>query len=187
MFITQATPSQAAEIARLIMRAMNEDCCQYFAGKHSLEDFHRMMTMLVAQENSQYSYTNTLVAMHDDQIVGICTSYDGARLHQLREAFIAAAKTCLERDFSAMDDETSAGELYVDSLAVVQGFEHQGIATALLKQTIAKAKRMQLPAVGLLVDQGNPKAERLYTHIGFQFVNTSRWGGHPMKHLQYIL
>jgi len=78
-------------------------------------------------------------------------------------------------------------ELYVDSLAVVQGFEHQGIATALLKQTIAKAKRMQLPAVGLLVDQGNPKAERLYTHIGFQFVNTSRWGGHPMKHLQYIL
>lgn len=40
--ITAAQRDQAAEIARLIMEAMDYDCCQNFAGpKHSLEDSMR--------------------------------------------------------------------------------------------------------------------------------------------------
>ena len=46
---------------------------------------------------------------------------------------------------------------------------------------------MGLPAVGLLVDKGNPKAEKLYTRIGFKYVGDSSWGGHEMKHLQYAV
>ena len=71
------------------MQAMNYDCCRYYAGpEHSLEDFERMMTRLVEAENSQYSYKNTHVALDDDgSVAGICVTYDGARLHELREAF----------------------------------------------------------------------------------------------------
>ena len=63
----------------------------------------------------------------------------------------------------------------------------RGIATLLLKAAIDKARRMGLPAVGLLVDKGNPKAEKLYTRVGFKYVGDNTWGGHPMKHLQYSL
>ena len=91
--IVEGTKDQAAEIARLIMTAMTDDCCLYFCGDgFGLNDFHKMMTMLVERENSQYSYRNTLVAMDGDKVIGISVSYDGARLHELRRAFIEAAK-----------------------------------------------------------------------------------------------
>ena len=86
-----------------------------------------------------------------------------------------------------MDDETQAGELYIDSIAVPSEFRGHGIAKLLLKAVVERAREMELPAVGLLVDKGNPCAESLYTKVGFQYVNDSAWGGHAMRHLQYRL
>ena len=182
--IVEGTKDQAAEIARLIMTAMTDDCCLYFCGDgFGLNDFHKMMTMLVERENSQYSYRNTLVAMDGDKIIGISVSYDGARLHELRRAFIEAAKKYIGKDHSGMDDETQAGELYLDSLAVLPEYRRQGIARKLLKGTKERANRLGLPCVGLLVDKDNPIGEALYTSVGFRYINDNQWGGHPMKHL----
>ena len=168
---------------------MNHECCLYFAGEeHGLSGFHQLMTDLVCRADSQYSYLNTLVALNAQRdVVGVCTSYDGAHLHQLRTAFVQGCLARFNRDFGNMDDETAAGELYVDSLAVDAHYRGKGIAKSLLKATIEKAKQLQLPAVGLLVDKGNPKAERLYTSVGFQYVDDNQWGGHAMRHLQYVL
>ena len=182
--IKNARKEQSPDIARLIMTAMTDDCCLHFCGEgYGLEDFGGMMTMLVEREDSQYSYRNTLVAMDGDRLVGIAVSYDGGRLHELRQAFVEAAKTCIGKDHSGMDDETQAGELYLDSLAVLPDYRRQGIARRLLKATKEKADRMGLPCVGLLVDKGNPAGESLYASVGFRHVNDNSWGGHPMKHL----
>ena len=204
----EATKSQASEIACLIMTAMTDDCCLYFCGEgYGVEDltsgracsrsaeqaslrrsrllaaFRKMMTMLVEREDSQYSYRNTLVAMDADRVVGISVSYDGGLLHELRRAFIEAAKDHIGKDHSGMDDETQAGELYLDSLAVLPDYRRQGIARKLLLATKERANRQDLPCVGLLVDKDNPVGEALYTSVGFQYVNDNQWGGHPMKHL----
>ena len=182
--IREASKSQAAEIASLIMTAMTDDCCLYFCGEgYGLEDFRKMMTILVEREDSQYSYQNTLVAMDAEQVVGISVSYDGGCLHELRRAFIEAAKEQIGKDHSGMDDETQAGELYLDSLAVLPDYRRQGIARKLLLATKERANRQDLPCVGLLVDKDNPVGEALYTSVGFQYVNDNQWGGHPMKHL----
>ena len=182
--IREAARNQAAEIASLIMTAMTHDCCLYFcADGYGLEDFHKMMTMLVEREDSQYSYKNTLVALDGGRVVGISVSYDGGKLHQLRQAFIEAAKAYIGKDHSGMDDETQAGELYLDSLAVLPEYRRQGIAKLLIKATKKRADSMHLPCVGLLVDKGNPSGEALYSSVGFQYANDSHWGGHPMKHL----
>ena len=82
-----------------------------------------------------------------------------------------------------MDDETQAGELYLDSLAVLPEYRRQGIARKLLLATKERANSQGLPCVGLLVDKANPVGEALYTSVGFQYVNDNQWGGHPMKHL----
>lgn len=182
--IREAKKAQAAEIARLIMMAMTDDCCLHFCGDgHGLDDFREMMTALVAREDSQYSYRNTMVAMDGETVVGITISYDGGMLHALRRAFIQAAKTFLGKDHSDMDDETQAGELYLDSLAVLPDYRRQGIARRLLKASKEKADAMGLPCVGLLVDKGNPAGEAFYASVGFRYANDSQWGGHPMKHL----
>ena len=182
--IREATEAQASDIAKLIMMAMTDDCCLHFCGEgHGLDDFRRMMTSLVERTDTQYSYRNTLVAMEGQKVTGIAVSYDGGRLHQLRQAFIQAARKYIGKDHSGMDDETQAGELYLDSLAVLPEYRRQGIAQRLLKATKEKADAMGLPCVGLLVDQGNPVGEALYASAGFRYANDSHWGGHPMKHL----
>ena len=192
--IQEATKRQAAEIASLIMMAMTDECCLYFCGDgYGLVDFRKMMTMLVEREDSQYSYRNTLVAVDGDRsaegclqgkkVVGISVSYDGGRLHELRRAFIEAAKEHIGKNHSDMGDETGAGELYLDSLAVLPEYRRQGIAKALLLATKEKANQYGLPYVGLLVDKDNPDGEALYTSVGFRYVGDNRWGGHSMKHM----
>lgn len=185
MIITAAQKSDAPVIAHLIMQAMTGECCQNLAGEHhTLDDFAAMMTALVAMEDSQYSYLNTLTARTEQgEVAGICVSYKGADLHRLRKRFIEEAARQLDRDFSTMPDETENGELYIDSLAVYPQYRKQGIATALLEATIEKAQQARLPA-GLLVDKGNPQAEKLYRKVGFQYVNDTEWAGHEMRHLQ---
>ena len=117
--IQPATPEQAPEIARLIMEAMDADCCRNFASPHhTLADFHRLLTRLVGMEHTQYSYRNTLTAMQGRRLAGIITGYDGKDLRRLRQPFIDAAQRELGRDFSRMDDETQAGHC----IGPTQGF-----------------------------------------------------------------
>jgi len=183
--IRQATINDSKAIAGFIMEAMTDECCRYFYGpNHSSSDFMRLMTELVESVSSQYSYLNALVAVDEGQVVGAAVSYDGACLHQLRAAFVEGAKKYFGRDFSDIADETSSGELYLDSFAVNAVRRHQGIGTRLLNATIEKAAQMNIPCVGLLVDKNNPTAERMYLEAGFCYVGDSVWGGHSMRHLQ---
>lgn len=183
LHIIKANKAQASEIAWLIMEAMDYDCCRNFAGPHhTLNDFHEMLTELVEMENSQYSYRNTLCAMVGDDIAGMLVGYDGKDLLELRKAFISKAKERLGQDFSGMDEETKAGEFYLDSLCVKKEFRKHGIASALLREAINLHGGQP---VGLLVDVTHPWAERLYVALGFRFVNNAMWGGHQMRHLQY--
>ena len=185
--ICGATKAMAAQIATLIMEAMNHECCQNFAGPHhTLDDFHAMMTRLVEMEDSQYSYRNTLCALTaDGQLVGICVAYDGGRLHSLRERFVEMALHTFGIDYSSMDDETQAGEYYIDSLAVDAGFRGRGIASTLLRAAIDRGCQLGIPTCGLLVDKGNPCAEKLYNKVGFRYANDTAWGGHEMRHLKF--
>lgn len=201
--VRQAVREHAPAIAQLIMMAMTDECCLYFCGEgRGLPDFYRMMTQLVGSDEAQYSYRNTLVALASDtipdqtqphsrpcgrqqerRVVGIAVSYDGGRLHELRRPFIEAARTELGRDHSDMDDETKAGELYLDSLAVEPQYRRCGIARRLVEATKQKADQLGLPQVGLLVDADNAAGQAFYRTVGFRYAGDSSWGGHPMKHL----
>ena len=183
--IRQADKRQAREIAGMIMMAMTDECCLYFCGEgRGLDDFLEVMTQLVERDDTQYSYRNTLVAMDDGRLVGAAVSYDGARLHELRQPFIEQAKSRLGKDHTGMEEETQAGELYLDSLAVLPEYRRKGIATRLLLATKKRADALGLPCVGLLVDTDNPTGEQFYRSIGFRQLNETRfWGGHPMKHM----
>lgn len=183
--IEPALRSDAAAIAPLIMEAMNYDCCQNWAGPdHSLDDFRLLMTQLIESDKSQYSYKNATVARcADGTVVAVCICYDGGSLHELRKTFVESARRAFGIDYSNIDDETTAGEFYIDSLAVRADFRSRGIATELLHHAIDECKRRCLPQVGLLVDANNPAAQRLYESVGFEFQNHTSWGGHAMNHL----
>lgn len=179
--------SDAPKIATLIMQAMSDEVCrQYFYGdKHTADDLHQLLTALAEREDTQYSYANTVCAVDNtDNVIGACVSYDGSMLRQLRQPFIDGAKDAIGKDFSNMPEETEAGELYLDSIAVVPEYQGRGIAKMLLEATIKKAEDLGIGPVGLLVDCNNTNAERLYIKVGFRQIGVSNWGGHLMKHLR---
>lgn len=183
--IEHARKEQAPEIAQLIMLAMNHDCCQNIAGPHhSLDDFHRVLTSLVEAEESLYSYRNTLAAITPKgELAGICVGYDGSRFSTLKTSLHEALRREFGQDLSTAADETEAGEYYLDSLAVSPQHQGKGVATALLRAEIDLHGDRQ--PVGLLVDTGNPLAQKLYERIGFSVVGDATWAGHPMRHMQY--
>lgn len=180
----KARPEHAPQIASLVMTAMTDECCQNLAGEgNTLADFARLISSLAAADVSQYSYRNTIVAVDDGgKVCGAVVSYDGGRLLELRHPFIDGAARLLGRDMSGMDEETAAGEWYIDSLAVVPSERGKGIAHQLLEGAIRRARQAGLPAA-LLVDKGNPRAERLYRSLGFEHAGDTTWGGHEMRHL----
>lgn len=185
--IGEAQANDAPRIASLMMEAMNHECCQWFAGpNHTLDDFHQLLTRLIGERHSQYSYLNTLVVRLGNEVVGIATSYDGGELHTLRKAFIEGALEAFGQDHSNIPDETQAGELYLDTLCVDAAHRGQGLAKQLLHATIEKGRKINLPT-GLLVDEGNPRAERLYKSVGFVYQNDNSWGGHKQHHLVHPL
>lgn len=201
--IRYARTDEAPQIADLMIEAMNTECCAWFYGEgHTLDEWRRFLITLIQAEATQYSYLNTLVAVPAEGetpasvqiempkqdpalVLGILISYDGAQLHTLRQAFFSGVKKWFGRDVSSIPDETSAGELYYDSLAVRSDHRHQGIASALLKAGMQRARDLGIGKVGLLVDTGNPRAEHLYRQLGFRDEGENEWGGHPMRHLTH--
>lgn len=201
--IQPARKEHAGEIARGIMEAMSLECCRFLIGEgRDLADFELMMKELAGREDSQYSFRNTLVAVKcseaaerrevfdeygENEVLGICVGYNGGDLRQLRKAFIRAMWAWFQKDLSKIVDETQPGEFYVDSLFVKEPFRGRGIASALLKTSMKRAEILSLPRVGLLVEKANAQAERLYSRLGFQYVNDCFFGGHSMRHMQLKL
>ena len=140
---------------------------------------------LAGREVAQYSYRNTLVAEVDGCAVGALVGYDGARLEELRQPIFELIERHLGSAL-AIEDETSEGEFYLDSLGVLPQYRGLGIGSALLSAMRDMAFDRGFERVGLIVDVDNPAAERLYNTLGFSYVGNKRFLGHAMHHLQAV-
>ncbi len=186
MKIIEARKTDSSAIARAIMMAVGSDICKDLAGEdHTLADVELLFTRLAEREDTQYSYLNALVALDDDGApIGVCVGYDGAGLYEMRERFFALAKEILDKDYSDVDDETDASEFYIDTLAVLPKHRGKGVATALLKAMVERARKIGKPA-GLLVDKQNSTAAGLYDKVGFRKVGERPFCYVLMDHLQF--
>lgn len=138
---------------------------------------------LAQMEHSQYSYNNTLVAEVDGKAASAIVGYDGAKLHELRTPLLELIRQQRGESFE-IEEETSAGEFYLDSIAVLPPYRGLGVGEKLLTSMIQKASKSGHTCIGLLVDEENPRAEKLYQKIGFQRKNPTTFLGHKMWHLQ---
>jgi len=177
--IREASPDDASLIAEVVAMAIGEQTARLYCGDKYLD----VLAETARTDNTQYSYRNALVALADGMPVGAIVGYDGAMLAELRANTLAI----IHRHNPALtinDDETQPGEFYLDSLGVNASYRGHGIASALLDALATKAFTYGHSRVGLLVDYENPSAERLYTRLGFQFIDNKTFLGHKMKHLQ---
>lgn len=183
MIIRPALQSEAFKIAELMNLAMLKITYQ-FIGEDDLQKANAFLAHFIAQENNQYSYQNIFVVEENDAILGQISMYDGGRLKELRQPIWDKIKADLGEDYWA-EDETQAGEIYIDTFAVSPLAQGKGIGKQLLQYAIDEVVVKQKKVLGLLVDKENPDAKRLYERIGFKVVSDIRIFGKVMEHMQY--
>lgn len=182
MQIRKATANDAEAIARHLLDAM-EDIVYAFIGERDHAKAYEFMSYFTGTENNQYSYENCRVAEVDRKVVGAINVYDGALLAELRRPVVQYIRNNYKRDFPE-GDETGAGEYYLDTLSVDKNFRCRGIGSGLLQFVIDEYVHRQHKILGLLVDDGNPDAKRLYLKLGFKPAVPKILFGKQLAHLQ---
>lgn len=182
MIIRKASFQDSDAIATYLLLAMEAIVCE-FIGQNDPEKAKAFLLHFVQQENNQYSYQNCFIVEDDNQIIAAANIYDGAKLKQLRSPIIKYIETHFSKVFNP-EDETQAGEFYIDSLGVNPSQQGRGIGAKLLKFLIHYYVTQNNKAIGLLVEENNPNAKRLYEKLGFEPVGEKILVGKKLMHLQ---
>ena len=183
MKIRKATIKDTPEIAIYLMLAM-EDIVYGFIGEKSKEKATQFFINLISKETTQYSYENCWIAEIDNEIVAVANVYEGAKLLALRESVAKEIKSMFNRDFNP-ENETQAGEFYIDCFAVSPHQQGKGIGSKLFQFLIDEYVFKRNETLGLLVDKDNPNAKKLYLKLGFEVVAEKTLAGKEMEHLQF--
>lgn len=183
MVIRPATKADAPAVARLLLLAM-EDIVHAFIGTNDNEQALAFMEHLVARNDNQYGWPHVLLAEETGTVVAAACVYEGARLHALRAPVLHHLRTHYERTVQP-EDETGPGEWYIDTLGVDPTQQGKGLGSALLRGIIQTHVHEQGRTLGLLVDEDNPAARKLYLRLGFTIVGTRPLMGKRLEHLQY--
>lgn len=169
MQIRKATKADADFVALVLMEALSRQALLADGSlKPELKELHQQIIKLVLHEGTLYHWRHATLALNDDGTpVGGLIAYDGANYHAMRELTFALFEGELSFDPTTMEDESQAGEYYLDSLCTLPPYRRQGIGARLLQQAISDARALGLRAT-LAVSPENPKAAALYAQMGFQ-------------------
>ena len=182
MLIRKANREESETITALIMLAM-EDIVYNFIGEKSEGKAFCFLNSLTEETGNQYSYENCWIAESGGEIVGTAIVYDGARLHELREPVGEKVRSMFNREFNP-EDETQAGEYYIDCVGVSPNQQGKGIGTKIFQFLIEEYVEKRNETLGLLVDNDNPNAKKLYLKLGFEIVGKKTLAGKKMERLQ---
>ncbi|KQS32993.1 GNAT family N-acetyltransferase [Dyadobacter sp. Leaf189] len=178
--IRPATPEDAAAVAPLLILAMGH-IAGIFARSGNHADAIPFFTHFFETRGNQYSFENTLVFEDENGVTGSITGYDGALLHQLRQPVLDLIRKT-QPDFNP-SDETEAGEYYIDCVNVHPEHQGKGIGKKLIKAFCERAAQLGYKRVGLIVDQVNPAAKRLYENLSFKIIGQKDFIGHRYHHM----
>ena len=157
--LRRGSPADARFIAENVLRALHID---------EAEDEHiEHLASICRREDTLYSWRNATIALYDGVPAGMMVAYNGARYRRMRDITFPMILRYVGDNYQNMDDETCAGEFYLDSLAVLPEFCRKGIATALLQEMFRLRNEAGIPLATIAVDPENDTAYRLYCRNGF--------------------
>jgi len=182
MTIRKATPLDAPILAELMLLAM-EDIVFQFIQMRDREEALRFLVHFAERENNIYSYQNCRIIEDNNRVLGMANLYDGSQLYTLRKPIEMYIKRHYNRLFF-VEDETQAGEVYLDTFAIHPEMHGKGFGSILLKSVIHEVVYAQAKTLGLLVEPENSNAKKLYVKLGFTKVGKKILLNKPMEHWQ---
>ena len=182
MIIRRGVLQDSEIIASYLFLAMQEIAYR-FIGQRNPDLAMRFLTQLVSQQANQYSYENNWVIEDQGEVLATALVYDGSRLAELREPVAKIVTEEFAIEFNP-EDETQAGEYYIDCIGVNPDHQGKGLGSKLILHLIQEYVTERGLVLGLLVDDDNPKAKKLYERLGFEVVGEKWLMGKHLQHLQ---
>ena len=174
--------------ARLIYLSM-EKLADYLFG-HVQLSIEEIFAGLFARDDNRFSWRNTDVAEWNGVPAGVLVSFPGSELPRLELAIgLGLLRLCgvwdvlrlaLRAISIAGSIETRKDEYHIANLAVLPDYQNRGIGSALLGFAEEKARSTGIHKCSLIVNLGNPAAQRLYERIGYRIVYSKKYTG-PTK------
>lgn len=184
LIIRKATITDSNAIAALLYIAMDDIIARLINDENSANGI-AFLQHFVQQKDNQYSWQNCWVLTIDDTIQAAINIYDGAALEILRLPILNYIHTIHSQKINP-ENETQAGEWYIDSLGVNKTIQGKGLGSILLEFVIDEFVNKKQQTLGLLVDVENPKAKVLYERLGFKVVGDKTLMGHQLQHMQLM-
>lgn len=158
--LRKASVTDARFIAENVLRALHID--------EPDEQNIRHLADICSRDDTLYSWRNATIALYDGIPAGLMVAYNGALYRQMRDVTFPLILRYVGDDYNLMDDEAGAGEFYLDSLAVLPQFCHNGIASALIREMFRLRDAAGIPLATIAVDPDNDTAYNLYVRNGFR-------------------
>lgn len=185
MIIRKAKIEDQHAVVPLLLSAM-EDIVYNFINIKDYKEATQFISDMYISKDNQYSFENTWVVEIGGQILAAGIVYNGADLQRLRIPIKKYIDSKYNLSFQP-EDETQAGEYYIDCVGVHPLSQGKGIGSALFQFFIQEYVENRNQKLGLLVEIDNPQAKKLYLKLGFKVINECTLAGKKMEHLQFYI
>jgi len=182
--IRPASAHDVEQVVPLIIQAMGT-LAKKLTHVEDQTTINKIFKHFFQQLNNQYSYENILVYEEDGKVIGSLNAYDGGNLEKLRKPFLAYIAEHYGANSLDQDAETQDGEFYLDSISIHPIAQGKGIGTQLIEAGINWGKKLGYDTTGLLVEQNNANALKLYKKMGFVIENEKYFMGGWYHHMVF--
>ena len=168
VLLRDATLDDAPFIARVVLAGIDMLDIDATLPDEQHSIYEHLMD-ICRMNDTLYSFCNTRIAEIDGNLVGALVAYDGARYAALRAKTFGLVQQTSGMDLSRNAMETSSGEFYLDSMAILSDYRGLGIGKMLMRDRMDYALRNGFQKITLLVDKDKSRLQRYYESEGFAF------------------
>lgn len=180
--IRSARPQDAEQVIPLLHSAIGR-IANTLAGKENDEEALAVIQDYFRQPGNRLSYEQVIVDEREGKVAGMLLSYSGDRANELDEPLLERIRQNSGDRNRTIEAETELGEYYLDSLAVGEDYQGQGIAKALMSAFEERAAGQGFDKVTLLVEQENERAYALYVKMGYHVDGIRHLSGYEFRRM----
>lgn len=183
--IRKAKIEDRDQVIPLIMVIL-EDMELPFLKKYGYDKVVEVLKAGFEDDTFRYSYKRAIVDELEGNVAGMAYGYNESEEAiidlPLKKIFPEIGIDASEQMFT--DKEAFPNEWYLDSISVREDQRGRGVGARLLNALPEFAKSQGASRLGLSVDDGNPRAKKLYMREGFSEIGRKTISGHLYDHMQ---
>ena len=166
----KATINDVKFVAQIVLEALGYEAFNQASLTQERRKLIEKVAELTRRDDTLHSWLNTWLCEVNHETIGGFIAYDGHEYMERFEVEMPQLTKLLNINLANMGRETSDGEFYIDSIAVVPEWRNKGLGIQLLNEAKRQTCKSHFKCASLLVAPDNGQATRLYEKAGFKQV-----------------